>query len=43
MRNVKRKILWTLSMVMLFVACSPLLAFAAEEGEEYVPQMFATP
>ena len=23
-------------MVMLFVACSPLLAFAAEEGEEYV-------
>ena len=28
---------------MLFVACSPLLAFAAEEGEEYVPQLFATP
>src|SRR5699024_6598108 len=43
MRNVKRKILWTLSLVMLFVACSPLLAFAAEEGEEYVPQLFATP
>ena len=43
MRNGKRKILWMLSTVMLVVACSPLLAMAAEEGEEYVPEMFATP
>ena len=43
MRNGTRKILWMLSTVMLVVACSPLLAMAAEEGEEYVPEMFATP
>ena len=43
MRNGKKKILWMLSTVMLVVACSPLLAMAAEEGEEYVPEMFATP
>ncbi len=43
MRNGKRKILWMLSTVMLVVACSPLLAMAAEEGEEYVPELFATP
>ena len=43
MRNGKKKVLWMLSTVMLVVACSPLLAMAAEEGEEYVPEMFATP
>lgn len=31
-----------LSAVMLMVVCSPLVAFAAEEAEEYVPKLYAT-
>ena len=42
MRETKRKILWLISTVMLLVACCPMLAFAAEEAEEYVPAMYAT-
>ena len=42
MRNMKRKIVWTLSSVMLMALCCPAVAFAAEEAEEYVPSMYAT-
>ncbi len=42
MRNMKRKIVWTLSSVILMALCCPAVAFAAEEAEEYVPSMYAT-
>ncbi len=42
MRNMKRKIVWTLSSVMLMALCCPAVVFAAEEAEEYVPSMYAT-
>lgn len=42
MRNLKRKAIWMLSAVMLMTVCSPLMVFAAEEAEEYVPQLYAT-
>lgn len=42
MRKIKSKILWMISTVMLLTACSPLMAFAAEEAEEYVPAMYAS-
>lgn len=43
MRNVKRKVFGLLLSVMLFTACCPILTFAAEKGEEYVPDLYATP
>ncbi len=42
MRNMKRKIAWTLSSVILMALCCPAVVFAAEEAEEYVPSMYAT-
>lgn len=42
MRYVRNKAVWMLSSVMLMVVCSPLVAFAAEEAEEYVPKLYAT-
>lgn len=42
MKKVKHKIMWTLSSVMLLVMCCPMLAFAADEVEEYVPSMYAS-
>ncbi len=42
MRNMKRKIMWAFSMVMLLAMSCPLLVFAADEAEEYVPSMHAT-
>ncbi len=41
MKNLKGRIMWVATMVMIMVAACPLLAFAAEE-EEYVPAMYAT-
>lgn len=40
MRNMKRKIVWTLSSAMMMAICCPAVVFAAEE--EYVPSMYAT-
>ncbi|MCI8583149.1 MAG: Na+/H+ antiporter NhaC family protein [Dorea sp.] len=40
MRNMKRKIVWTLSSAMMMALCCPAVVFAAEE--EYVPSMYAT-
>ncbi len=42
MKKANRKLILAASAVMLLAACSPLLAFAAEEAEEYVPAMYAT-
>lgn len=42
MRNMKRKIAWTFSAVMMTALCCPVMAFAAEEAEEYVPSMYAS-
>ena len=42
MRNVKRKIAWSFSAVMMMTLCCPAIAFAAEEAEEYVPSMYAS-
>lgn len=42
LRKTKRKFLWAVSAVMLAVACSPLLAFAAEAEEAYEPAMYAS-
>ena len=40
MKNMKRKIVWTLSSAMMMALCCPAVVFAAEE--EYVPSMYAT-
>lgn len=42
MKKVKHKIMWLLSSVLLMVMCCPMLTFAAEEAEEYVPSMYAS-
>lgn len=42
MKKAARKFMWMLSTVMMAVACCPMLAFAAEEAEEYVPAMYAS-
>lgn len=42
MRNIKRKIAWAFSAVMMMALCCPSIAFAAEEAEEYVPSMYAS-
>ncbi len=42
MKKVQQKMLWALSTAMLLVMCCPMLAFAAEEAEEYVPAMYAS-
>lgn len=42
MRNMKRKIAWTFSAVMMTALCCPVMVFAAEEAEEYAPSMYAS-
>lgn len=42
MRNGKRKAMWLIPAVALIAACSPMLAFAAEKTEEYVPALYAS-
>ena len=42
MKKPKRKLVLAASAIMLLAVFSPLLAFAAEETEEYVPAMYAT-
>lgn len=42
MSTKMRKILLSLSTLVLVIACCPLVAMAAEEAAEYVPSMYAT-
>ena len=42
MSTKMKKILLSLSTLVLVVACCPLVAMAAEEAVEYVPSMYAT-
>ena len=42
MKKTKRSLTLAASAVILLAVCSPLLVFAAEETEEYIPAMFAT-
>ncbi len=42
MKKAKHKMIWAFSTAMLLVMCCPMLAFAAEEAEEYVPVMYAS-
>ncbi len=42
MNNMKRKIAWTISAIALMVMCCPVIAFAADGAEEYVPNMYAS-
>lgn len=41
-KKIKHKRIWAASMIMLLAICCPLLAYAAEEAEEYVPAMYAS-
>ena len=42
MKKAKHKMAWAFSMAMLLAMCCPMLVFAAEEAEEYVPSMYAS-
>ena len=42
MKKVKHKLVWAVSTIALMVMCCPVIAFAAEEAEEYVPSMYAS-
>lgn len=42
MKRVKHKLMWAFSTAMLLTMCCPMLVFAAEETEEYVPSMYAS-
>lgn len=42
MKKVTQKTLWMLGAVVMAVVFSPLMAFAAEEAETYVPTMYAS-
>ena len=42
MRKMKHKVLWGISTIMLLLACSPLITFAAEAKETYTPAMYAS-
>ena len=42
MKKAKHKFMWAASTIALMVMCCPLIAFAAEEAEEYVPSMYAS-
>jgi len=42
MKTKFRKLMWALMAVIPAVLCSPLVAFAADEAEEYVPAMYAS-
>lgn len=41
-KKIKHKRIWAASAVILLAICCPLLVFAAEEAEEYVPAMYAS-
>ena len=41
-KKIKHKRIWAASAIMLLAICCPLLAYAAEEAEEYVPAMYAS-
>lgn len=42
MKNIRHRLMLALPAVMILMIFSPMLAFAAEEAEEYVPSMYAT-
>ena len=42
MKRIQHKMMWAVSAAMLLTMCCPMLAFAAEEAEEYVPSMYAS-
>ncbi len=42
MKRIQHKMMWAVSTAMLLAMCCPMLAFAAEEAEEYVPSMYAS-
>lgn len=42
MKKVKSRIKWAFSTAMLLAMCCPMLVFAADEAEEYVPAMYAS-
>ncbi len=42
MKKTTHRLLLVLPAVMALMICSPMLAFAAEEAEEYIPAMYAT-
>ena len=42
MKRIQHKMMWAVSAAMLLAMCCPMLAFAAEEAEEYVPSMYAS-
>ena len=41
-KEMKRKWMWAAPAALLLAMCSPVLVFAAEEAEEYVPSMYAS-
>ena len=42
MKRIQHKMMWAVSAAMLLAMCCPMLVFAAEEAEEYVPSMYAS-
>ncbi|XCP86614.1 Na+/H+ antiporter NhaC family protein [Roseburia hominis] len=42
MKTKVRRLMWAFMAIISAVLCSPLVAFAAEEAEEYVPAMYAS-
>lgn len=42
MKRIQRRMMWAVPAAMLLAMCCPMLAFAAEEAEEYVPSMYAS-
>ena len=42
MKRIQHKMMWAVSAALLLAMCCPMLAFAAEEAEEYVPSMYAS-
>ena len=41
-KEMKRKWMWAAPAALLLAMCSPVLVFAAEEAEEYVPSLYAS-
>lgn len=42
MKKIQHKMMWAVLAAMVLAMCCPMLAFAAEEAEEYVPSMYAS-
>ena len=42
MKRIQHKMMLAVSAAMLLAMCCPMLVFAAEEAEEYVPSMYAS-